>query len=60
MYNFILLFLLYIGSHIRFDAKTASKAMEWVEAVRHSINAEQERERQRVSYCILVMIVVFV
>ena len=37
------------GSHIRFEAKTAGKAMEWVESIRQAISDEQERERQRVS-----------
>ena len=38
-----------IGSHIRFEAKSAGKAMEWVEKIRLAINEEQERERLRVS-----------
>ena len=39
----------YVGGHIRFEAKSAGKAMEWVEAIREAIHREEERERQRVS-----------
>ena len=38
----------FAGGHIRFEAKSAGKAMEWVESIRQAIHEEQEREKQRV------------
>ena len=39
----------YAGDHIRFEAKSAGKAMAWVESIRQAIHEEEKRERQRVS-----------
>ena len=46
---FFLIIVRIAGSHIRFDAKNAGKAMEWVEAIRQAISEEQIKEQQRVS-----------
>ena len=49
VYNFFVSCCEHVGSHLRFDAKSPAKAMEWVEAIRQAISDEQEREKLRVS-----------
>ena len=44
------------GGHIRFEAKSAGKAMAWVESIRQAIHEEEERERQRVSINIVCVL----